>query len=61
VYRSTDGTRERALFVIDNAGVIEWSYLSPVGITPGADGILEALERLRAPGHAEAGSANPGP
>ena len=51
-YRANDGTCERALFVIDDAGVIVWSYLSPVGINPGADGILEALERLRQPGHA---------
>jgi len=26
--------------------VISWSYLSPVGVNPGADGILEALEAL---------------
>jgi hypothetical protein len=26
--------------------VIFWSYLSPIGVTPGADGILEALEAL---------------
>jgi peroxiredoxin len=46
VYRSDDGTSERALFVIDAAGVIRWSYVSPVGINPGADGILRALESL---------------
>ncbi len=45
-YRETDGFSERALFVIDAAGVIQWSYLSPVGVNPGADGILAALERL---------------
>jgi peroxiredoxin len=45
VYRA-DGTSERALFVIDAAGVIRWSYVSPVGINPGADGILRALEAL---------------
>jgi peroxiredoxin len=47
VYRSQDGTSERALFVIDGAGVIRWSYLSPVGINPGADGILAALDELQ--------------
>jgi len=26
--------------------VIRWSYVSPVGVNPGADGILEALESL---------------
>jgi len=41
-----EGFTERALFVIDKEGVIRWSYLSPVGINPGADGILEALENL---------------
>src|SRR5215211_3652813 len=47
VYRARDGTSERALFVIDEDGVIRWSYVSPVGINPGADGILAALERLQ--------------
>ena len=41
-----DGTSERALFVIDAGGVIRWSYVSPVGVNPGADGILRALESL---------------
>jgi peroxiredoxin len=45
-YRETDGTTERAIFVIDGEGIIRWSYLSPVGVNPGADGILEALESL---------------
>jgi peroxiredoxin len=45
-YRATDGTSERALFVIDADGVVRWSYFSPVGINPGADGILRALEEL---------------
>jgi peroxiredoxin len=47
VYREQDGTSERALFVVDSAGVIRWSYLSPVDINPGADGILAALEALQ--------------
>ena len=46
VYRHADGTSERALFVIDERGVIQWSHVSPVGINPGADGILTALEAL---------------
>jgi peroxiredoxin len=45
-YRPIEGTTERALFVIDEQGLIHWSYLSPVGVHPGADGILEALESL---------------
>jgi peroxiredoxin len=46
VYREEDGTSERALFVLDADGVIRWSYVSPIGINPGADGILQALEGL---------------
>jgi peroxiredoxin (alkyl hydroperoxide reductase subunit C) len=47
-YQTTDGVAERALFVIDGGGVIRWSYLSPMGVNPGADGILAALEALPA-------------
>jgi peroxiredoxin len=46
VYRDEDGTSERALYVIDAEGIVRWSYVSPVGINPGADGILRALESL---------------
>ncbi|HEY2119402.1 MAG TPA: redoxin domain-containing protein [Candidatus Acidoferrum sp.] len=46
-YRQEDGVCERALFVIDKNGVIAWSYCSPVAVNPGADGILEALEKLQ--------------
>jgi peroxiredoxin len=45
-YRQEDGYCERALFLIDKNGVIAWSYLSPVAVNPGADGILDALENL---------------
>ena len=46
VYRAGDGTAERALYVIDADGVVRWSFVSPVGLNPGADGILRALESL---------------
>ena len=46
VYHEKGGTSERALFVIDGEGVIVWSYLSPMGVNPGADGILAALDNL---------------
>jgi peroxiredoxin len=46
VYRRQDGTTERALFVIDDGGVIRWSYVAPIGVNPGADGVLTALENL---------------
>jgi alkyl hydroperoxide reductase subunit AhpC len=48
VYRDKEGISERALFVIDEAGIIRWSFVSPLGINPGADGILEALDTLGA-------------
>ena len=47
VYRDQDGTSERALFAIDEDSVIQWSYCSPIGVNPGADGILQALEAMR--------------
>jgi peroxiredoxin len=50
VYRSDDGTSERALYVIDAEGIVHWSYVSPVGVNPGADGILRALEDLEREG-----------
>ena len=46
VYRAKEGTSERALYVIDADGIVRWSYVSPVGVNPGADGILRALENL---------------
>ena len=48
VYREGEGTSDRALFVIDGTGRIRWSYVSPIDVNPGADGILEALEKLDA-------------
>ncbi len=45
-YRAEDGIAERALFLVDANGIIRWSYLSPVGVNPGAEGILNALEAL---------------
>ncbi|OQP40955.1 thioredoxin peroxidase [Niastella yeongjuensis] len=46
VYNDKTGECQRALYVLDEDGIIRWSYLSPVGINPGADGILNALEEL---------------
>jgi peroxiredoxin len=45
-YNEKEGECRRALYVIDENGIIRWRYLSPVGINPGADGILNALEQL---------------
>jgi peroxiredoxin len=49
VYRKKDGVTERALFLIDKDGLIRWSYVSPIGVNPGADGILKALESISQP------------
>jgi peroxiredoxin len=46
VYQADEGTSERALYVIDAEGIVRWSYVSPAGVNPGADGILRALETL---------------
>lgn len=45
-YQEEDGLSKRALYVIDKDGVISWGYISPIGINPGADGILKTLEEL---------------
>jgi len=45
-FRDKEGISERALFVIDKKGTISWSYISPIAVNPGADGILEALKSL---------------
>ncbi len=45
-YRESEGVCERALFVLDKQGVVFWSHCSPIAVNPGADGILDALEKL---------------
>src|SRR5580704_18202445 len=49
VYDEKEGECLRALFVLDEQHTIQWSYLSPTGINPGADGILDALEEMTQP------------
>jgi peroxiredoxin len=50
VYRRKDGTSERALFVLDEEGIVRWRFVSPLDVNPGANGILHALEGLRPKG-----------
>ena len=45
-YEYKEGVARRALFVLDGDGVIQWSYVSPMGVNPGAEGILAALEQM---------------
>jgi len=59
-YRDAEGTSERALFVIDEKGVVAWSYLSPVAVNPGADGILDALDKMSQPEKSHVDSESPG-
>lgn len=47
VYNYEFGQSERALFVIDSQGIIQWSHLSPSKINPGANGILNALKSIK--------------
>ena len=47
-YRSQDGFSERALFVLDPEGRIEWREVVPPEENPGADGILRVLDDMTA-------------
>ncbi len=48
-YDYAGGVSKRALFLIDESQTIVWSYLSPVALNPGVDGVLDALDALDAP------------
>src|SRR6266567_2321726 len=45
-FKEKIGEAARALFVVDEQGIVRWSHLSPDGVNPGAEGILLALENL---------------
>ena len=45
-------TSRRALFVIDEMGIVRWSRACPGPVNPGVDGILRALEPMGAIGDA---------
>ena len=47
VYQADKGTSERALIVIDEEGIIHWRHISPGDVNPGANGILDALQRMK--------------
>jgi peroxiredoxin len=48
-FKEKIGESARALFVIDQQGIVRWSHLSPDGVNPGAEGILSALDQLNKP------------
>jgi peroxiredoxin len=58
VYREGDGFSERALFVIDGDGIVRYSYVSPLGINPGAKEILQMLKEIQAGRGDEGAKAN---
>jgi peroxiredoxin len=45
-YLDDEGESARAIYLIDKDGAIAWGYIAPIGINPGADGVLKALEDL---------------
>ncbi|TQJ30014.1 redoxin domain-containing protein [Microbacterium sp. SLBN-146] len=45
-YDADTGTSRRALFVIDESGIVSWSHESPIDVNPGVDGVLDALDAL---------------
>jgi peroxiredoxin len=47
VYDDEEGVSKRALYVLDEDGIVRWNYMSPIGTNPGADGILNALDEIR--------------
>lgn len=46
-YREEEGQSDRAIYLIDRVGNIAWGYISPVGVNPGPDELLEALRSLK--------------
>lgn len=59
VYDDKHGRAERALFVIDRNGIVTWSYISPSGVNPGADGVLTALDEMKTKEEAAHGQTHP--
>lgn len=49
VYLEAKDASSRALFVIDERGIIRWSRAYPLLVNPGVDGILRALEPAAEP------------
>lgn len=47
VYQQDAGEADRALYLIGPEGKVLWSYVSPTGVNPGVDGVLQALEDMQ--------------
>jgi peroxiredoxin len=54
-YMEDEGESARAIYVIDRDGVVAWGYIAPVGVNPGAEGALKALEDLHDGRYADVG------
>lgn len=48
VYDAANEQSQRALFVIDTKGIVQWSQVVPKQVNPGAHGILHALKTITA-------------
>jgi alkyl hydroperoxide reductase subunit AhpC len=46
VYQEREERSGRALFVVDERGIIRWSRAYPLRVNPGVHGILSTLEGL---------------
>lgn len=60
VYRERGGSCDRALFVVDEGGIVRWSREYPCPVNPGVDGILRALGPMKATGEATLREADEG-
>lgn len=47
VYNQSTGMAKRAIYLIDEKGIIRWNYLSPDNVNRGVDGVLTVLEDLQ--------------
>jgi len=46
IFREADGFSERAVFILDEEGIVRWSKLYPMSEVPDMGEILEQLKRL---------------
>ena len=59
-YLKHEGPSNRALFIVDERGIIRWSRTYPGPVNPGVDGALSALESMGAPEDATLDGADQG-
>jgi alkyl hydroperoxide reductase subunit AhpC len=59
-YLKHEGSSNRALFIVDERGIIRWSRTYPGPVNPGVYGALSALESMGAPENATLDGADQG-